>query len=273
MDLFNIKSNELVKRTASGIFIVSIVVSSLYLGGYPWFLFCSLVAMGSLAEFYQMIKGLFHVSRAIGFLVGATVLVLSFSHFYEAVLPLLVLCVFLVMIVEIIRKTITENSHGIYSLSGTIGGIVYCILPWSFVITLRQQPWGIFILGTLFLCTWSCDIMAYLIGCKWGKTPLAPLVSPKKTMEGFLGGLTGSLLCAGLLSYLWQLRPIPLLVIGLLCGTFGQMGDLAESLLKREAGIKDSGNIIPGHGGLLDRFDSVVISATLVYLFWGNLWS
>jgi len=272
MGQFDLMKNETLKRTVSGFFVVTAIIVSLYLGGYPWFFLCSIVALGSLVEFYRILKGFFHVSKATGFLVGITILVLSFFHFYNAIVPSLVLGTFLVMLVEIIRKNASGTSYGIHSLSGTVGGIVYCVLPWSFMIILREQPWGFFILGTLFFCTWSCDIMAYLVGCNWGKTPLAPNVSPKKTMEGFLGGLVGSLMCAGLLSFFWQLEPIPLLLIGLLCGTFGQAGDLAESLLKREAGIKDSGSIIPGHGGFLDRFDSVIVSATLVYLLWGNLW-
>jgi phosphatidate cytidylyltransferase len=125
----------------------------------------------------------------------------------------------------------------------------------------------------VFACTWACDVLAYVVGSCWGNTPLAPAVSPKKSIEGFVGGLAGSLLCAGALSYLWEIRPVPLLLIGLFCGTFGQLGDLAESLLKRETGKKDSGSIIPGHGGMLDRFDSILVNASLVYLFFGVLWS
>lgn len=114
--------------------------------------------------------------------------------------------------------------------------------------------------------------MAYLVGVRWGRTPFCSEVSPKKSWEGFLGGLTGSLFCSGILAFLWEFPPLPLLLLGVLCGTAGQLGDLAESILKREANIKDSGSLIPGHGGMLDRFDSILLNSSLAFLIFEVIW-
>ncbi len=104
-----------------------------------------------------------------------------------------------------------------------------------------------------------------------GSILLCPSVSPKKTVEGFIGGLTAPPLRRSL-AYYWGMAPLPIMIIALFCGTFGQLGDLAESRLLREAGIKDSGELIPGHGGMLDRFDSILVNSVLVFVVCGVLW-
>jgi phosphatidate cytidylyltransferase len=106
---------------------------------------------------------------------------------------------------------------------------------------------------------------AYLAGSAFGERPLCDKVSPGKTWEGFWAGLVASVVCGSLLPVLFDLPPFPIVLLGALCGLAGQIGDLAESVLKREARVKDTGNFIPGHGGFLDRFDSVLINATLVF--------
>jgi phosphatidate cytidylyltransferase len=273
MDLSKILNKEALTRTGSGMCVVLAILGGIYIGGPAWFLMSSAIALVSLEEFYRMLLGSFHVSRGVGYVAAVLILVASYFSETEAVLPVFSLCGFLVLFVEIVRRSLSGHSFGIQNISGTLAGVLYCVLPWSFLILLRNHPWGIFLLVTVFACTWTCDVLAYVVGSCWGNTPLAPAVSPKKSIEGFVGGLAGSLLCAGALSYLWEIRPVPLLLIGLFCGTFGQLGDLAESLLKRETGKKDSGSIIPGHGGMLDRFDSILVNASLVYLFFGVLWS
>lgn len=98
-----------------------------------------------------------------------------------------------------------------------------------------------------------------------GRTPFAFRVSPNKSWEGFWFGLMSSIACGALLPLVLEFPPMPLFLIGILCGVAGQIGDLGESVLKREAGVKDSGNVIPGHGGFLDRFDSILINAALSF--------
>lgn len=116
------------------------------------------------------------------------------------------------------------------------------------------------------LCTWSVDTMAYLVGRRWGREPLAPSISPHKTWEGALAGLATGLL-AGLLIGLWLRFPgWQGLTVGGICGLLGQLGDLALSALKRDLGLKDFSALLPGHGGILDRFDSLLANVPAVYL-------
>jgi len=110
---------------------------------------------------------------------------------------------------------------------------------------------------TVTLATWATDVFAYLVGMKFGKHKLAPSISPKKTWEGAAGGFIGGLATGTLMGF-------PM--FGAICGTIGQAGDLLESYYKRRAGVKDSGTLFPGHGGVLDRFDAFVINALLCYL-------
>ena len=131
---------------------------------------------------------------------------------------------------------------------------------------IRMREHGAMFLLTLFFCTWCCDVAAYFTGSHFGRTPLCSQVSPHKTWEGFAGGAAASLMCGGLLALIFSFPPLPLLLLGLLCGVAGQLGDLGESVLKREAGVKDTGNIIPGHGGMLDRFDSILVNGTLAFV-------
>lgn len=129
--------------------------------------------------------------------------------------------------------------------------------------------WGGLTLITIFISIWLCDSAAYFIGRWRGRHPLFPRVSPKKTWEGaiagFLGGAIGFLLLA--LWWLPYLTVVDGVICGIVIGAFGQIGDLAESLLKRDSGVKDSSLLIPGHGGILDRFDSLVFVAPLLFLY------
>lgn len=128
--------------------------------------------------------------------------------------------------------------------------------------------WLVFML----VCTWASDTLAYLVGQKWGKHRIAPALSPGKTVEGAVGGVLGSFLAAALvLLYNPVLPAVLVLVLGALVGVTAQVGDLVESAIKRQAGIKDAGGLIPGHGGILDRFDSMLFTAPLVYYYVGRI--
>lgn len=264
---------ELALRSASGAALALSILGGIYLGNPYWFALCFCICMGSLSEFYRIMSVRFHVSRVVGFSIGAaTISAAAFCNDPAVILPLLSAAPILVFFIEIARKHLFSESHGLTSSGGTVAGLLFVVLPWSFLVMLREHLWGVYLLTALFSCTWSCDVAAYLVGSRWGRTPLCPGVSPRKTVEGFAGGFAGSLLCGGALSFIWRLGPVPMLLIALFCGTFGQLGDLAESLIKREAGVKDSGDLIPGHGGLLDRFDSILVNAILVFIVFGVLW-
>lgn len=148
-------------------------------------------------------------------------------------------------------------------------GVVYCALPLTLLLEIRVAEHGRWLVCFLFLTIWATDIGAYFVGRRWGKHKLAPQISPGKTLEGFWGGIVFASAMGGGLTYGFPL-PFGGLEATLLGGALavvGQAGDLAESLLKREAGVKDSSQLIPGHGGFLDRLDSLLFAAPAFHLF------
>lgn len=170
------------------------------------------------------------------------------------------------------------------SAAVTLVGVAYAAIPMAFAIFLRGFPEGLLTSGwegTLILVfplfmTWFADTAAYFVGVRFGRRKLLPSVSPGKTVEGSLAGLggavAGAILYSELLLHTWTPIGLPIWLaggIGLAVGVAGAVGDLSESVLKREAGVKDSGALLPGHGGILDRFDGVYLTLPITYaLLW-----
>jgi phosphatidate cytidylyltransferase len=181
------------------------------------------------------------------------------------------------------------------AFTSTLGGVVYVGLPLAFVPLLRalgdgipsevgSGPGAAFFLPMAFvllplLTTWAADTAAYFVGHALGRTKLAPAVSPGKTVEGSLGGVVGAVAAAALVATLWlvdlPVRAVPVGAaagIGLGVAIVAQIGDLVESVLKREAGVKDSGQLLPGHGGILDRLDALLGAFPLSWLLLALIW-
>jgi phosphatidate cytidylyltransferase len=184
---------------------------------------------------------------------------------------ILILATILALFVEMLRL----KERPIANTAVTIFGIIYVGLFISVLIGIREHELmqdstmrGLFVI-ILFFAVWICDSMAFLFGTRFGKHKLFPRVSPKKSVEGAIAGFLGSFLF-WILMYSFQILPgMELLDIGILAiltGIFGQVGDLLESWLKRSADVKDSSSLLPGHGGVLDRFDSMMIVAPLTYI-------
>jgi len=148
-------------------------------------------------------------------------------------------------------------------------GVMYIPFLLGYLVLLRSQPQGFKWILLIMFIVMSCDSAAYFVGCRYGKRRLYPEVSPKKSVEGALGGLAGSLLGALIARLLFfaELSVGDALLAGMLIGSLGQVGDLFESLLKRSCGVKDSGTIFPGHGGILDRLDSILFAAPATYYY------
>ncbi len=153
-------------------------------------------------------------------------------------------------------------------LSATLLTPLYAGWLLTHLISLRQLPGGFHYVLLVLASTWGTDTMAYFIGIIFGKRKLAPMVSPNKSVSGALGGIAGSITAALLVGLADKhMLIIHYLIIGLLVGVIGQAGDLVESAFKRMAGVKDAGRIIPGHGGVLDRFDSMFFTAPVTYYY------
>jgi phosphatidate cytidylyltransferase len=163
-------------------------------------------------------------------------------------------------------------------MAGTLLGILYVGMLSSYFFLLRDLPRkvgrpegdGGWFLLSVFIITWVCDTGAFAVGVLWGKHRLLPRVSPKKSVEGALGGLIWALLAAWLLGSVLLKGLLPLrhfLSIAIVVSVAGPLGDLAESLMKRDAGVKDTSRLLPGHGGVLDRFDSLLFIVPAVYWY------
>ena len=178
-----------------------------------------------------------------------------------AVLPLVWLIIF--------RRDTWLQSWG-----WTVTGILYMGWMLGHYVMLRQLDHGRELVMLALFTTFACDTSAYFVGRAWGRHHMTPTISPHKTWEGAAGGFAGAVAAALALHFLlnlggWSLPLSRLEVVGVGCliGVMAQVGDLLESLLKRRAGVKDSGNLLPGHGGVLDRIDSLVFTGVIVYYF------
>ncbi len=186
----------------------------------------------------------------------------------------------LIVMVTLLESVLLRSSTSIMDALASGAGLIYIGFPFACLLLLRNfMPETVFtteignftfgntFVWVMFIGTWASDTFAYFTGSAIGSHKLCPSISPNKTIEGFMGSLVGTTAVVAGLGYLLQLPLQEMAILGLLIAIFATLGDLVESVAKRYVGIKDSGNIIPGHGGVWDRFDSVLFTAPLVYYF------
>ncbi|MGL5615706.1 MAG: phosphatidate cytidylyltransferase [Sarcina sp.] len=156
----------------------------------------------------------------------------------------------------------------------TMVGFIYVGVFFSLIFLVNGMKAGDFLVWLIFIASFGCDTFAYYSGKLFGKHKLCPKVSPKKTIEGSIGGMVGAAIICGIFGFIisryCNVTVLPLWnypLIGLICGVFSQFGDLAASSIKRYVGVKDYSHLIPGHGGILDRFDSILFSSIVVYFY------
>jgi phosphatidate cytidylyltransferase len=229
-----------------------------------------LFAVGATAlyEFYR----LFFQERTNGVLIGIGLLTLAnlFASVYWQGASLEML--FCGAVVALIAPLITRKhlQHHLIDSAVTLFGVIYIGVALCYLILVRSFSQGEFLVLFILLVTWATDTGAYYVGKMFGRHPLAPAISPKKTVEGFLGGLTFAVLavyvCRSWIPH-YDLSLMSCLALGSLLTITGVVGDLAESALKRSAGAKDSSGLLPGHGGMLDRIDSLLFTAPAFYYY------
>ncbi|OUM88371.1 MAG: hypothetical protein BAA01_08350 [Bacillus thermozeamaize] len=249
------------KRIWTGLIGGTALLAFLYLGGI-WY---AVVIFGLAVFAYDEWNRLRRIPRLGGlYLIGAFFLFLFFIwasgllHYHPVFLSLLVLLFMSLPVFTKNRTDVTDIAH-------VLLGLFYIGLGFSAMLATRLLESGLTLSLLLLLGTWANDTMAYLIGKRWGKNKLWPSISPNKTVEGSLAGVIASLLVSLLFSPFVPISTLELLVVGLLIGVAGQFGDLMESATKRSFQVKDTGWILPGHGGVLDRFDSLLVVFPLVY--------
>ncbi|WP_141734250.1 phosphatidate cytidylyltransferase [Oligoflexus tunisiensis] len=163
--------------------------------------------------------------------------------------------------------TIEQRSR---SSQSTVLGMVYSLIPWLMIASLYEKAENERFVILLLSIAWAGDTAAYFVGKTWGRRPMAPMISPKKTWLGACAGFVASALAAWIVSAIYDNElgdPAFMIGVGAVCALFGQMGDLFKSVFKRQRGVKDSGRLMPGHGGLLDRMDGALMAAPVLNLF------
>ncbi len=265
---------DLFTRTLSGILFVGVIVAAILLG--QWYfaiVFLALSVLG-LLEFYRLVVSTGVKPQVItGVLISVAIFLLSYLWFSNVVetnwFLLLIPLFFIVFVIELYRK----KDKPFENIALTFMGVIYIAVPFSFLTGFVFPDSGYsnytsVILISYFSLIWLYDSAAYIFGVSFGKHRLFERISPKKSWEGFIGGAVITLLASYIISfYFTELSLINWLVIGLIIIVSATFGDLSESMFKRSIGVKDSGNILPGHGGILDRFDAVLLSSPLVFAY------
>jgi phosphatidate cytidylyltransferase len=260
------------KRTITSIVLLAVGFPVLMFGGLPYFLFVGLLVVAAAWEYVDLFSAA--QTRPSRWLVVGGVLVMIAARYY---FPAYAISIFTFTVLALLAFHLIEyergHDHAGLDFSVSVSGLAYIGWVGGYLLDLRQVAnggwWVMFVLP----CVWCADSGAYLIGAAYGKHPLSPRLSPKKTWEGYAAGAFTALLGGGFLAYAystWGPLNLPIWVgalFGLVVGLLTPLGDLGESMLKRQAGMKDSGKIIPGHGGAFDRIDSWIWGAVLGYYF------
>ena len=234
---------------------------------FQFSLFIFLVALAGLDEFYRMALPNRRGEGRLATLCGAGALFTLWSG--NPVLPLMALTSLTLAFSLIALFRLQEIRQAAAEAALVLMGFLYVPLLLSHLVLIRMLPHGVSWLFLIMVIVMTGDSAAYYVGSSLGKTKIYPAVSPKKSVEGSLGGLAGSVVGAFIAKAVFfpELSPFDCVATALLLGVLGQLGDLFESLIKRSCGVKDSGVIFPGHGGILDRLDSILFAGPAAYYY------
>lgn len=282
-------------RTATALVFVAVMLGGILYSPFTFFLLFFLINFFALQEYFKLIRNIDPEYASVsgwhrnGILVASCALIMAFTgeHFISsanlslgflgwwlAVIFLLVLPIGEILLSkEFSLKNMGYSALGLIYITLSLGLMIHLRLNYD---SIRFTPtatgtgpgWLIPLLLIIFI--WINDTMAYIVGSLIGRTPFAPTISPKKTIEGTLGGMILAVAAAGMYGHYWGQQWLSLqhwLALATIAAVFGTIGDLLESKLKRMAGVKDSGRIMPGHGGFMDRFDSLLLAAPFAWLY------
>jgi len=265
--------NEFITRTVWGALFVVTILGALIMGSYSFLILFLILSVFVLREFYTLCHNAgFSPQVYPGLIFGAIVFLVSFlvannyltSRSFLYLLPL----IYALLIYELFRK----KKNPLANIALTSFGIIYVTIPFSLLNFLAfptsevSPQYTNILLISLFIFVWTSDSGAYLFGVRFGRHRLFERISPKKSWEGLLGGLISAIGAAWALSGIFtQYSFLFLGILAIVVVISGTLGDLVESMIKRSIGVKDSGRFMPGHGGLLDRFDSILLASPMIY--------
>ena len=257
-------------RLLSGILLVIIALATIISGDYVLFFTLLAVSLIGMRELYRAMKvqdekiNLLAAAGYLGAVLYYLAVLLDFERYG-------VLAIIFGLVLLMFVYVFTYPTYEAGQVMPALFGIVYVAVMLSFIYLTRELPGGKFHVWLIFLCSWGCDTCAYCVGMLIGKHKMAPKLSPKKSVEGGIGGIAGAALIAVLYALAinhWGNAGVSVAsfaLIGAAGGAISQIGDLAASAIKRNHNIKDYGKLIPGHGGILDRFDSIIFTAPIIY--------
>lgn len=251
-------------RLLSGILLVIIALATIISGDYVLFFTLLAVSLIGMRELYRAMKvqdekiNLLAVAGYLGAVLYYLAVLLDFERYG-------VLAIIFGLVLLMFVYVFTYPTYEAGQVMPALFGIVYVAVMLSFIYLTRELPGGKFHVWLIFLCSWGCDTCAYCVGMLIGKHKMAPVLSPKKSVEGAVGGVAGAALLGVIYAAATQGPMLEYAVICAIGALISMVGDLAASAIKRNQGIKDYGKLIPGHGGILDRFDSVIFTAPVIY--------
>lgn len=278
------KMKNLGVRTASGLILGIVMLGAIYWSIWSFGALLALLVVVGMSEFYALMEKQGSApQRLIGTITGLVLLALNFYFAYciayeqglvvlgdspwlERGLAFLLLLLPLMLVCELFRR----REHPGADVGVTLLGVVYVALPFSlmsFIPVVGGMGWQPGVMLAYVFIIWGNDVFAYLVGMTLGRHRLCERLSPKKSWEGFFGGLLGAVAMGLLAAHLLDVDYLRWALLALVAAIMAVLGDLAESMFKRAAGVKDSGRLIPGHGGVLDRFDAMLLSAPFVLVY------
>ncbi|MFV0378283.1 MAG: phosphatidate cytidylyltransferase [Mangrovibacterium sp.] len=256
----------LLVRSLTGIVFVAVIIAGLFFGQYTFALLFLLILIGALHEFFSITGATgFNPHRGLAYLTGALMFGLSFLIASERISPLWFFAIFPFILLTFVSELFANKPTPLQNVAITMAGLIYAAVPLSLsnylVFSKFDGMYSPKLFLALLILIWVYDSGAYLFGVSFGRHRLFERVSPKKSWEGAIGGLIVAVavsqvmpsFTAGIDAWHWAILSVLIVVASTL-------GDLTESLIKRQFGVKDSGNIFPGHGGILDRFDSLLFA-------------
>ena len=251
-------------RLISGIVLVIIALATIISGS--WILFFTLLAVSliGMRELYKVMKvSDEHVTvlELVGYLGAVLYYIAMKADFGNYGTMAIIISMILILFVYVFGYP----KYHAEQVMAAFFGVVYVAVMLSFIYLTRSLPDGKFLVWLIFLCSWGCDTCAYCVGMLIGKHKMAPVLSPKKSIEGAVGGVAGAALLGVIYAAATQGKMAEDALICAVGALISMVGDLAASAIKRNQNIKDYGKLIPGHGGILDRFDSVIITAPVIY--------
>ncbi len=255
-------------RLLSGIVLVAVALALIITGGNVLLAGLTIISLIGIFELYRV----FHIEKTLAGMVGYIAVLVYYANLLWDFIPDMMIFVLGVLVVFMAAYVFSFPKYKAEQIFAGFLGVFYVAVMLSCVYQTRELTAGAYIIWLIFLCSWGCDTCAYCVGVLIGKHKMAPKLSPKKSVEGAVGGVLGAALLTVIYGFVFQKQMnlsteyiLVLAGISAVGALISMVGDLAASAIKRNYDIKDYGKLIPGHGGILDRFDSVIFTAPIIY--------